>query len=147
MQKRSGSFRLTPCTQGCCSTWLALRRLLASRTRSLDIRSLALEEMWAQSFSGNSYFPSWILSNKVFCGGEWENVFLSRWTDIWSSTRQFLKLYDSFMSQTLPGRCGMAPQTPSHSHHHSGLRMGGSHSTWCREWHQGSTGHSVCHKL
>lgn len=58
---------LTPCTQGCCSTWLALRRFLASRTRSLDIRSLALEEMWAQSFSGNSYFPSWILSNKVFC--------------------------------------------------------------------------------
>lgn len=63
--------QLTPCSQGCCNTWLALRRFLASRTRSLDIRSLALEEMWAQSFSGNSYFASWMLSNKVFW--KWKN--------------------------------------------------------------------------
>lgn len=55
---------LTPCTQGCWRTWAALRRRVASRTNSLDMRSLAPSVMWAQSFSGNSYLPCWMLSNK-----------------------------------------------------------------------------------
>lgn len=66
---------LTPCTQGCWRTWAALRRFLASRTSSLEMRSLALEEIWAHSFSGNSYLPSWMLSNKVF----WEKRRNKRW--------------------------------------------------------------------
>lgn len=58
----------TPCTQGCLRTWAALRRRVASRTNSLDIRSLAPAVMWDQSFSGNSYFPCWILSNRLLWG-------------------------------------------------------------------------------
>lgn len=34
------------------------------------MRSLAAKEMWAQSLSGNSYFPSWMLSNSMFWAGE-----------------------------------------------------------------------------
>lgn len=55
-----------PCTQGCCRTWAALSLCLASRTSSLEMRSLAAKEMWDQSLSGNSYFPSWMLSNSMF---------------------------------------------------------------------------------
>lgn len=58
--------RLTPCTQGCCRTWAALSLCLASRTSSLEMRSLAAKEMWDQSLSGNSYLPSWMLSNSMF---------------------------------------------------------------------------------
>lgn len=64
----------TPCTQGCCRTWAALSLCLASRTRSLEMRSLAAKEMCAQSFSGNSYFPSWMLSNSMFWGAQWGGV-------------------------------------------------------------------------
>ena len=134
-------FRLTPCTQMCRSTWLALRRFLASRTRSLDIRSLALEEMWAQSFSGNSYFPSWILSNKVFW--KWTNNLHQL-----SSSEQRKKCHFRLVScPGLPGRCGRVLPIPIHSHRHSGLQTAGSHSAWCRGWRQGSTGHSACHRL
>lgn len=59
---------LTPCTQGCLRTWAALSRRVASRTKSFDMRSLALSVMWAQSFSGNSYLPCWILSNRWLWG-------------------------------------------------------------------------------
>lgn len=55
-----------PCTHGCCRTWAALSLCFASRTRSLEMRSLAPLEMCAQSLSGNSYLPSWILSNSLF---------------------------------------------------------------------------------
>lgn len=61
---------LTPCTQECLRTWAALRRRVASRTSSLDMRSLAPSVMWAQSFSGNSYLPCWMLSNRWLCGQE-----------------------------------------------------------------------------
>lgn len=57
---------LTPCTHGCCRTWAALSLCFASRTRSLEMRSLASLEMCAQSLSGNSYLPSWMLSNSLF---------------------------------------------------------------------------------
>lgn len=36
------------------------------------MRSLAAKEMWAQSFSGNSYLPSWMLSNSMFWRGHRE---------------------------------------------------------------------------
>lgn len=36
------------------------------------MRSLAAKEMWAQSFSGNSYLPSWMLSNSMFWRGHGE---------------------------------------------------------------------------
>lgn len=61
----------TPCTQRCLRTWAALRRRVASRTNSLDMRSLAPSVMWAQSLSGNSYLPCWMLSNRWLWG---ENI-------------------------------------------------------------------------
>lgn len=60
---------LTPCTQGCLRTCAALRRSVASRTSSFEMRSLAPSVMWAQSFSGNSYLPCWMLSNRWLWGG------------------------------------------------------------------------------
>lgn len=65
---------LTPCTQGCLRTCAALRRSVASRTSSLEMRSLAPPVMWAQSLSGNSYFPCWILSNNWLCGHKYPKV-------------------------------------------------------------------------
>lgn len=59
---------LTPCTHGWFKTSAALRRSVASRTRSLEMRSLALSVMWDQSLSGNSYFPCWMLSNRLLWG-------------------------------------------------------------------------------
>lgn len=50
-------------------------------------------------------------------------------------------------SSVLPGRCGRVHLIPSHSRHHSGLRMEDSHLAWCTEWLQDSTGHSACRKL
>lgn len=47
-----------PCTHGCCKTCAALSLFLASRNSNLEMRSLAPEDMGAQSLSGNSYFPS-----------------------------------------------------------------------------------------
>lgn len=61
---------LTPCTHGCSRTCAALKRSVASRTSSFEMRSLAPSVMWAQSLSGNSYFPCWILSNNWLCGGK-----------------------------------------------------------------------------
>lgn len=65
-ESREGTSTLTPCTQGCSRTWAALSRFLASLTSSLEMRSLAPKEMCAQSLSGNSYFPSWMLSKSMF---------------------------------------------------------------------------------
>lgn len=62
---------LTPCTQGCSRTCAALKRSVASRTSSFEMRSLAPCVMWAQSLSGNSYFPCWILSNNWLCTGKY----------------------------------------------------------------------------
>lgn len=136
----------TPCTQGCLRTRAALRRRVASRTNSLEMRSLAPSVMRSQSLAGNSYLPCWMLSNRWLCGEETTTScqsVLSLCILEWGGNGGILQAEARGFG---PGRFCRFLRGPSHSRCHSGPWRGGCRSTGCRGWPRDSRGHSACRR-